>query len=378
MPQSVTESYTPPAVTLDLVPYTTEAVVPGSVRFTWMGTVYEDFEGVIYRGRTSSNAGVASGTIDYESGVATMSDYVVSGNPASFTLDSLWTRKGKADPIATIAFNTELSPIKPGGLVLSVVDLAGNQLIATADINGKILAPHVYGSIDYATGLVEIQFGDFVLASSLSDEEKTEWWYDPLDVFGQRHPHVGLVLEPRRADRAALAQHHLRHQLEQGREQQLPRVLLLGHRLEPAVELYRVELALQQRAHHHRQRGLVHEALEDGAEVDHRVIGFWSWQTAIVRATGADLSVTLKSLTTSFMPSISASINSAGKSSACNTPFSAAGNRWANVADGASGNITGNSVRSFTKSAICGFQNRAVAYQLPKRVVACVGDSTFG
>jgi hypothetical protein len=183
VPQSATESYTPPAVTLDLVPYTTEAVVPGSVRFTWMGTVYEDFEGVIYRGRTSSNAGVASGTIDYESGVATMSDYVVSGNPASFTLDSLWTRKGRADPIATIAFNTELSPIKPGGLVLSVVDVAGNQLIATADINGRIMAEHVYGSIDYATGLVEIQFGDFVTAANLTDAEKTEWWYDPDDVF---------------------------------------------------------------------------------------------------------------------------------------------------------------------------------------------------
>jgi hypothetical protein len=125
-----------------------------------------------------------------------MSDYVVSGNPASFTLDSLWTRKGKADPIATIAFNTELSPIKPGGLVLSVVDLAGNQLIATADINGKILAPHVYGSIDYATGLVEIQFGDFVLASSLSDEEKTEWWYDPLDVFGQGSGKEGQIWRP--------------------------------------------------------------------------------------------------------------------------------------------------------------------------------------
>lgn len=183
VPQSATESYTPPAVTLDLVPYTTEAVVPGSVRFTWMGTVYEDFEGVIYRGRTGSNPGVASGTIDYESGVATMTDYVVSGNPKSFTLDSLWTRKGRADPIATLAFNTELSPIKPGGLTLSVVDVAGNQIIATADINGRILAEHVYGAIDYATGLVEIQFGDFVTAELLTDAEKSEWWYDADDVF---------------------------------------------------------------------------------------------------------------------------------------------------------------------------------------------------
>ena len=108
VPQSASQTYTPPAVTLDLVPYTTEAVVPGSVRFTWMGTVYEDFEGVIYRGRTSSNAGVASGTIDYESGVATMTDYVVSGDQSSWS--NAWDNvlSGSA---ATGTFNVTQFPI---------------------------------------------------------------------------------------------------------------------------------------------------------------------------------------------------------------------------------------------------------------------------
>lgn len=182
LPQAATKSITPPAITLDLCPYTSERVVPGSVRFTWMGTVYDDFEGVIYRGRTGTEAGVASGTIDYLTGVATMTDYVVSGNPRSFTLNSLWTRKGARDTIANITFNTELSPIKPGGLTVSVVDLAGTQIIATPDTNGVFRGTHVYGSIDYATGLVELQFGDYVVAADLTDADKAEWWYSAADI----------------------------------------------------------------------------------------------------------------------------------------------------------------------------------------------------
>ena len=195
VPQVATQSYTPPEVMFELVPYTTERVVQGSVRFTWMGTTYEDFEGIIYRGRTDSDAGIASGTMDYETGIAIMTDYVVSGNPATFVLNSLWTRKGKYDPIATLAFNTELSPIKPAGLVLSVLDAAGDQIIATANTDGLILADHVYGSIDYATGLVEVQFGDFITEANLTDQDRSEWWYDIDDVMTEG-THAGKIWRP--------------------------------------------------------------------------------------------------------------------------------------------------------------------------------------
>lgn len=55
-------------------------------------------------------------------------------------------------------------------------------------------------------------------------------------------------------------------------------------------------------------------------------------------------------------------MKSAGKSKPCSTSIKAAGNRFANVAAGASDNTTGNSVRSLTNSAIWGSQNNAVAY----------------
>ena len=70
----------------------------------------------------------------------------------------------------------------------------------------------------------------------------------------QRHPDLALGRQLRRSDRAALAQHHLRHQLVEARKQQCPRVLRLRHLLEPSVEFRSVEAPLQHRARYHRQR----------------------------------------------------------------------------------------------------------------------------
>ncbi len=175
-------SVTPPPVQIDLCPYTTDFVVPGSVMFTWMGTAYVDFEGMLYRGRTETDPGILSGTMDYQSGIATMTDYVVNGTPSSFVLNSLWTRNGRPEPIASITFSTALAPVKPGGLVVSVTDVAGTQLLATADLDGRLDAPHIYGKFDYESGLAEVQFGDYVVAATLTEAERAEWWYDPADI----------------------------------------------------------------------------------------------------------------------------------------------------------------------------------------------------
>lgn len=180
-PSAHTESYTPPGVSIDLCPYTTDMVLPGSVRFTWMGMVYEDFEGTIYRGRTASDPGIESGRMGYTSGLANMTDYVVAGSPTAFTLNSLWTRKPR-EHIANVTFSTPLSPIKPTGLVLSVLDTSGQQITATANLAGDITGTHAHGKIDYESGLVEIQFGDYVPDASLSAAQKAEWWYDANDI----------------------------------------------------------------------------------------------------------------------------------------------------------------------------------------------------
>jgi hypothetical protein len=63
---------------------------------------------------------------------------------------------------------------------------------------------------------------------------------------------------------------------------------------------------------------------------------------------------------------------------ASSTVATAARNRSRTVAAGASGNSTGSRVDSLTNDATCGFQNSAVAYQLPNNVVGCSTGTVVG
>ncbi|WP_416406442.1 hypothetical protein RCH27_20735 [Paracidovorax citrulli] len=168
-------------IVIDLLPYTTDRGVPGSIRFSWMGQVYDDFEGVLYRGRTDSSPGIASGTVDYAAGLARMSDYVVGPSPASVSLQSLWTQRSPWST-ASVFFRTQSAPIKPGGLVLTLLDLQGNALTATAGVDGAFSGDHMRGRMDFESGVAELQFGDYVDPATLTDAQKAEWWYSAADV----------------------------------------------------------------------------------------------------------------------------------------------------------------------------------------------------
>ncbi|MBS0352723.1 MAG: hypothetical protein JSR83_02325 [Proteobacteria bacterium] len=180
-PQSATTTYTPPLVTLDLLPAVRDVAVPGSVQFTWMGHPYQDADGILYRDRTDTAPGIASGLMNYTSGMAVMTDYVVGPNPGTINVQSLWTYRLKPT-IANIVFNLPSSPSKPGSLIFSVSDVQGNQIVATSDLSGNISGTHTHGKVDFESGLAEIQFGDYVLDSSLTDAQKAEWWYSAGDV----------------------------------------------------------------------------------------------------------------------------------------------------------------------------------------------------
>ena len=180
-PTTQTTTFKPGPVTLDLCPYTSDYIVPGSVMFTWMGHTYQDFDGVLYRDRTSTDAGYVAGQLDYSSGLATVTDYVVAGSPTDFVLNSLWTVRQNWNT-ASIFFRTQAAPVKPSGVTLSLTDAIGNPITATGDANGIISGDHLRGVMEYETGMVELQFGDFVFDTALTDAEKLEWWYDPDNV----------------------------------------------------------------------------------------------------------------------------------------------------------------------------------------------------
>lgn len=174
-------TFTPPAVTIDLCPYTSDYVVPGSVRFTWMGQVFEDYDGVLIRARTAQSVGFVAGQMNYSTGIATVTDYVVGGPATQFTLDSLWTVRQNWNT-ASVFLRTQAAPLKPTGFVMNLVDSQGDNITAMAGLDGKITGPHLRGSVEYLTGIVELQFGDYVLATDLTDAQKLEWWYSADDV----------------------------------------------------------------------------------------------------------------------------------------------------------------------------------------------------
>lgn len=181
---TVDETFTPPGVSIDLCPYTAHSIVPGSVQFLWMGHTYQDADGKVYRDRTAMAPGVESGSINYATGHVIMTDYEIDGSgPADFTLQSLWTMRAQWTT-ASLFFNTSSAPLRAGGggFTLSVVDVQGDVLTANVNSSGVITGDHMWGKVQFSTGSVELQFGDFVPDSSLSSDDKAEWWYKAGDI----------------------------------------------------------------------------------------------------------------------------------------------------------------------------------------------------
>lgn len=176
-------SFKPPTITIDLCPYTSDYVVPNSVQFTWMGHTYADYDGDLIRDRTTPGTGFFAGRVNYAGGIAEIIDYVV--DPAydaeDLTITSLWTVRQKWTT-ASIFMRTQVAPLAPAGFVMNLSDTEGNAITASAGVDGLITGTHLRGKVDFETGVVELQFGDFVLDTSLTDEGKAEWWYDAADV----------------------------------------------------------------------------------------------------------------------------------------------------------------------------------------------------
>lgn len=179
-PLTAVQSWQPPAVSIDLCPYTSQYVVPGSVQFTWMGHTYQDVDGDLIRDRTASNPGTVAGRMDYQAGIAYLADYLVT-TTAALVLQSLWTTR-KQWTAGNVFFRTPAAPVAVQGITLNLSDAQGNVLTLTPDLEGYFNTAQSRGRIDYQVGLTEIQFGAFVEAAALSDAERAEWWFDAADV----------------------------------------------------------------------------------------------------------------------------------------------------------------------------------------------------
>ncbi len=183
------ESLPLPPVQLLLTPTISDSIVPGSVRFTYKGRTYVDRNGGLYYNIDAiSGSGIYGGTIDYAAGAVSLTQWV-PGGANTVRVESLLTRI--AEPgVAAVYFRAPGSPLRPGIFTLRAVVVDGEQLTATADINGIISGPQVAGTIDWETGVAQVAFGTLVPVAGNQGAP----WFDPGAVVGDQVWKPTLVL----------------------------------------------------------------------------------------------------------------------------------------------------------------------------------------
>jgi len=176
---AVDDEFTLPPVALRLTPGTLNAILPGSVRFTFRGRTYVDRNGSLYYGiDPATGAGTYAGSIDYASGIATIAQWQAGGSNA-VQVQALLVRS--FDPgVAQLVFRTPGAPLRPGALTVRASALDGTQYTGTADVNGNITGAQMAGTVDWQTGAVRLRFGAYVVAAGNEGED----WYNPGNVVG--------------------------------------------------------------------------------------------------------------------------------------------------------------------------------------------------
>ncbi|KMQ75306.1 hypothetical protein [Marinobacter subterrani] len=156
-----------PGLTIDLTPTSSRTIIPNSVLFQIGSTLYRDQDGAIVKDWSPvTNTGTAVGSIDYASGLATLTDYPAD-TPTStpVTLLACLTTLNQAPANRTI-FRTAGSPLREGSLIVNATDIEGNQVTLNADTAGNLTGGSIVsGFVDTQTGLVTIQWSDDTASS---------------------------------------------------------------------------------------------------------------------------------------------------------------------------------------------------------------------
>lgn len=140
---------------IDLTRTLSSPVVAGSARFSVGGYSYTDIgTGVVNVGT------LQAGTIDYSTGEVTLT-YWPNAASATPTVTSLLLRYGFW-ATAEACFRSQVAPLKPQSLAISVTAQNGVQLTATADEDGVITGDFVSGTVNYEFGTATLRFGHLV------------------------------------------------------------------------------------------------------------------------------------------------------------------------------------------------------------------------
>jgi hypothetical protein len=182
-------SATLPDLAIDILPTVTNTLVEGGTRFTLGGSTYVDRAGVIIKDPDhNTNSGVVAGSINYTTGVTTINNYTGGGSP-TLNVSSL-TRRGSWTDYK-IKFRSSGAPLQSASLYVhsnradTYVTISG-----TGTAGGDIGGSNIDGSVDYTTGIVNVQFGNWVAIGTLTADDLAAWWYDAANIV------AGQIFKP--------------------------------------------------------------------------------------------------------------------------------------------------------------------------------------
>lgn len=185
--KSVNKTLVDAPLTLFAISTVGDSLVPNSLLFTMGGHAFVDRNGTLYAD-SPANSGVGSvaGSVDYKSGVVTLSSWL-NGATINPSVLACTTKYGDA-PTAALQFRTPGSPIRPGSLYIQATTEDGVQLTASSNESGIIIGTNVTGTVNQETGTVSVDFGQMVTAAG----NELEDWYRAGDVEG------GQIFKPAR------------------------------------------------------------------------------------------------------------------------------------------------------------------------------------
>lgn len=166
------------ALQVDLTPRYGEVIKEGSVMFDHGGRRIIDRLGLLYTNIDhTTGAGQQVGTFDYNNGIASLTNWLPgAGNTPQ--LKSLLTSVG-GQHVDEVTFRTPGAPLRVGSLYISATTLVGGELIdIVASNTGIIDGSRMRGTVNYETGIVRVQFGEYVPSGSVQNEP----WFDPEEV----------------------------------------------------------------------------------------------------------------------------------------------------------------------------------------------------
>lgn len=156
------------------------SLIPGSLRVTVGSSdpFVDDGQGnLLANFNQATGVGTTVATINYALRKLTIVDSIVDLENPSIFVDSAWGMSFNGADTQWV-FRTPGNPITPGSFTIQGTSIDYGTITGTADLSGNIVGTYMIGGINYLTGSVWVQFGDWHL--------KTEY-PSPDPLFFEAH-----------------------------------------------------------------------------------------------------------------------------------------------------------------------------------------------